>query len=233
MVELNSFEELEDLIVSRVNRLISSSVENTFRAVQEVVMREHADFFRFLALSGKLFGSNEGPNFGGGQWSTNFKPLDPLYESRKQVKMNKSGFFRYSGSLEKYFTNQASPFSIFGTPKIVWVRPASGGSIEYTSTSRSQFRKVALDSTNRVTKPKGLKAMPKNFGALAIDIFPKVPNKIERGLRMTEFFTGSRKDKFGYSLDNYQGGQDREFMPQYMLWWIDRRIRRNVLKVIT
>lgn len=231
----------DNKIIGAVNKLIGNSVSKTLTNISKKVLKFHSRMFVYLASQSGVINSGSAPTFDklSGMTqpkynqlgslkkyrTTNSRPYDYLKRKQKLLGKLKGGFsyYLYTGFLEKYF-RRATPLNTFGKPQIVYVGRGRAGSLRITESTKSGSFKDKFIDSNQV-KMKATDFIPlKKAGEFGIDLYPKV-KKITKSMRMGDYFT----DKVAYRLDNYRGGKNRQFMPQYMKWWAEVKLK-NLLK---
>lgn len=239
-----TLDDVDNILSSIVSRMTARTIEATFMRVRNEILSSHQTMFKYLATKANVIGATPGSN----PTLAGFKPLADATVDRKArlfgrlgVPYDPASFYYHSGGLMRYFEGKASPRAIFGEPKMSWVRFADGGYYEYTTNSRGQFRKRLFSDTNKALKGTKLGKMSKELGAIAVDLYPKVEGKIARGMSMHKYFKSESSDSgktgtktlVAYKLENFRGGRDREFMPQFMRWWLNNYMRKRLRKAVT
>jgi hypothetical protein len=237
----------DNKIIGAVNRLIGNSVSKTLTNINKRVLKFHTKMFSYLASQAGVINSGAAPEFMGltGMSQPKYNQLGALkkyrnkgekksrkynYLKRKQtlLKTLVGGFsyYLYSGYLQKYLNN-TDPTTTFGKPQILYNRKGAKGSMRQTFTNVSKkgpkYIDEFIDSKSTEMKPSDFKPL-KNLGEFQVDLYPKI-TKITKSMSFQDIFP----DKVAYRLDNYRGGKNRQFMPQYMKWWAEVKLK-NLLK---
>lgn len=218
---VKTFDDVADTIASAVVKLVNQSVKRTLTKVDNAAVKLQRRMFSYLASSSGIIDSSGAPTLPGITLAQpKFKPLAPDYVKTKWKKLGVSKndhFYLKSGYLKRYLSNIGNPLTTFGNPTVSWERPGQRGSTAmYSGNKTGGFYAQYFDPKGTPTEK--FNALKTRLGAITVDLYPKVPGELHLGMRMGDYFKGAKT--IAYRLDNYQGGRNREFMPQFMQWWL-------------
>lgn len=227
------FDKIGEAIYGAVGKLVKKDVDATLTRVQSAAINVQKKLFVYLASpSAGVINSKSAPQFSNIDLpQPNFRELTPDYAKRRARKQglntNKrqvDRFYLYTGFLKRYLTSIGNPLSVFGTPTIVYRRPGLFGSTAVYSSGKNGFDEKIFDYKG--AKKSTFTPLATKLGVVQVDFYPKITRRdgeIKIGMKMGDYFTGA--PKIAYRLDNYQGKHYREFMPQYLQWWV--RVQGN------
>lgn len=229
MADIESqFDKIGEAIYNAVGKLVKSDVDATMTKVQNAAINLQKKMFAYLASSSAgVINSTAAPQFQGIDLpQPNFLELKPDYAKRRSRKQglntNKrqpDRFYLFSGYLRRYLTSVGNPLTVFGTPVIVYRRPGLFGSTAVYTSGKNGFDEKLFDYKN--AKKSSFTPLATKLGAVQVDMLPNVTKRdgeLKIDMKMGTYFTGAKT--IAYRLDNFQGKHYREFMPQYLQWWV-------------
>lgn len=240
MSSKRQFSAANDSIQTYIGKLIGQSVTRTIKKLEKEVIALHRQMFVYLVRDVRIINSFGPPSFPGislpqPSWIRKGEVNDPNAKGKtteqflnlRKGSKRPDRFFFDTGYLQEYFLSIANPFNNFGRPKIIYVRPGKGGSrAEYIGTVGDDFKEYLFD--NKGVKTNKFSPLKTKLGSISIDLYPKVKEKLNTGMKMgPKYFP----KMIAYRLDNFQGGQHRTFMPQYMEWWLKSKMKARITRI--
>lgn len=230
-----TFNDVGDTIAANVDRMVANSVRRTLTKVNNAVLKLQRGMFSYIATNSGIINSGEAPKFKGIFLSQpRFKELAPDYYKRKKKKLGSlvgdSSFYMYSGYLKRYFNGIGNPLTTFGTPTIIWNRPGQRGYTASTFGNSSQgYTQEYFTSKGNPTN--SFKALKRSLGTITVDLYPRIEGSLHEGMVMGQYFKTAKT--IAYRLDNYHGGRNREFMPQFLEWWLRVKGKQVLRKAVS
>lgn len=242
-------DSIKDNLSEVLNRLVGQTVEKKMTAIQRSATQLQGQFFKYLAVSSGIIGAAHSPFLVGISLAQpQFRDLTGEYQARKGEgakfslltggkRLGGTGlafkpssaqdFFVNTGALKRYFaTGAGDPTNKFGKPIVTYTQLGQNG---YTRELATMKTKDAVKITGTFTakgNPSNAKFIPlkTRFGSISVDLFPKIAT-LGGNFATADFFPL----KVAYKLDNaYRGGnrsgghsdRSRQFMNQYIQWWL-------------
>ncbi len=239
------FEKATTAVQQFVEGLVGKSIERRITKIETAALRLQAGMFKYIAVSAGVIGADKSPVFEDIDLpQPDFKPLSTgpardlkadrvakafgnktsrtnrSYKDRKNAMgLPGNSFFLYKGKLKNYLSGVGNPISIFGKPNVYFTEFGKQGSFRVYYTSRTTAGLVKLSGlfTSSGNASKKSFASSNRIGKISVDLFPKLGGNLT--LRQSAEDLGFPRT-IAYRLDNYHGGQDRQFIPQFIQWWV-------------
>lgn len=250
------FEQAETAVQGFIEGMIEKAIKRRVTKLESAAVRLQSNFLKYLAVSAGVIGADKAPTFSGIDFEQpRFKPLSTNTGANakadrvakifgtKSSKAKKSyldrkhsmglpgnSFFYYKGKLQNYLLSTGNPIGLFGKPNVFFTEFGRGGSFRVYSSGKGQAGIVKLSgiftASGNASKRKSFQTSNR-IGKISVDLFPKLRGNLS--LSQTAEDLGFPRT-MAYRLDNFHGGQDRQFMPQYIQWWVRSKGRDMMRK---
>ena len=225
---VKEFKDFAEVIEEKLNVLVADSIKRTINKIRLRMIKLQQLMLPYVASNmTDIAAPRTFPDISLPQPSWP-KELSPDYYAKKRREFKRSGhsfkgdsYFYFKGYLQKYFSakGRANVFSNFGTPTVILTREGQRGSTGvYTQGNSLNIKFFDAKGGKLKGDFKGLKT---KIGRIQVDLYPKVKGRLFSGMSMGDYFPA----QIAYRLDHYKGGQHREFMPQFMEWWLRVKAR--------
>lgn len=238
------FERADTAVQMMVENLVGKLIERRMKKIENAAIALQMRFFKYLAVGAGVIGSDKAPVFPDIDLPQPvFKPLKTAgtnasanrvakvfgtktakvqrsYKDRKNAMgLPGNSFFLFKGKLQNYLSSVANPVSMFGKPNVFFTEFGQAGSFRIYSTARGESGKIKLSGLYTVSGNRSKKDFKTSnrIGKMSVDLFPKLMGQLQSGTSAQDL---GFPRTMAYRLDNFQGGKDRHFMPQYIQWWV-------------
>lgn len=248
------FERADTAVQQMIEGLIGKLIERRMKKIEAAAILLQSRFFKYLATSAGVIGADKAPLFDGIDLAQpDFKPLKEAGGNERSARMAEflgkgtgraprsykdrknamglpgNSFFIFKGKLQGYLASVANPISMFGKPNVFFTEFGQAGSFRIYSTAKGEAGKIKLSNLYTVSGNRSKKDFKSSnrIGKMSVDLFPKLPGELQVGTSAQDL---GFPRTMAYRLDNFQGGQDRHFMPQYIQWWVRVKGREMMRK---